>query len=309
MQQADAKNPNGRGIIEARDRTGCGPTVAKMYKLTPDKWKKAAYYEAKAMEIEAVDELEDAEEETATAEAADEPEATVQPGRVSKPQAVAVSPSKGAPAVALRIVYRSVDLPFPVSFRAAPGKNGRVQISCRATAPQFFASSSPSVLPANNTNDSIKAYSEALDQIVSDFWGKAPDTKLIESVTNAADGAPVWLFHQIVAAKFKRGVGKHSTGLLIELAKDAAQGHKLELQQAAKTLEANRPYLTPAQIEAIEAEERRVRNLEAANQAARCSKCKGTGTHGTKWANRNGEYKAWPAQCGVCKGTGRKVAE
>ena len=139
LQQADEKNPNGRGIIESRDRKGCGPTVAKMYKLTPERWKQAPYYEPKAMELEDVPEEDEDDAQIPELAVTDAPEREVNPGKVSKPQTVTLSPSRGAPAVSIRLVYRSTDLPYPVAFKATPGRNGRVQISCRATTLQRFA--------------------------------------------------------------------------------------------------------------------------------------------------------------------------
>jgi hypothetical protein len=226
MQQATDANPKGRGIIEARDRKGCGATAPKMYKLTPAKWKDAPYYEPKAMELEDVpDEEDDAEDTPELVEPAAEAEATVEPGKVSRPHPVAVSASKGAPAVTIRVVYRSLDLPFPVAFKAHPGRNGRVQITCRATAPQFFANHSPSNSAVSVESERVNEFSTFITAFVLEIWGKAADDKLIESIISASGNAPVWLYESLVRDRIKaRDKRKHTTGLLIDLAADAARG-------------------------------------------------------------------------------------
>lgn len=284
-----------RGIIAARDRTGCGSTVAKMYKLTPDRWKKAPLYEAKAMEIEASDETEEAEEELPE-QATDEPERTVDPGRVSKPQAVAISPSRGAPAVAIRLVYRSVDLPFPVAFKAHPGRNGRVQISCRATAPQFFANSSPHKNPVTVESEHDKSYSEFLTPFVLQLWGKALDKSLLNQIVTAANGAPIAVYERVVLIKFKGSRKLHQTGLLIELAKDASAAWKLERldewQRLAREARQRVP-VTADELAALEAE------LNTPERP-RCAKCLGLGIERTNEGKKS-------RTCSKCQGTGDLV--
>jgi hypothetical protein len=300
---------NGRGIIEARDRSGCGPTVAKMYKLTPARWLKAPYYEAKVMEEES--EIIEAEEDDQQerAEPSNGPEATVLPGKLSRPQPVAISSTDGAPDVTIRVVYRSVDLPFPVAFRAHPGRNGRLQISCRATAPQNFATYSPIVSPITVEPEELSTFHSWITDFVLNFWGKAVDQPLLKSIVSAAEGAPLAVYERIVLQKFKRShTGRnHSTGLLIELAKDAARAHKAEA--ALKQAEARRrkpATLSVAELAEIEAQYAATA-APAAPRGDPCPKCKGKGSK-EEWANRGGEYKARPIACTACNGTGRKVA-
>lgn len=214
-----------RGIIEARDRKGCGPTVAKMYKLTPTRWKEAPYYEPKAMELDDIPEEDDETEDSPELVEPAVAEATVEPGKVSKPQPVAVSPSRGAPAVTIRMVYRSQDLPFPVAFKAHPGRNGRIQVTCRATAPQFFAAPSPVVSPVSVESERINSYTDFLNEFVPEIWGKGADQQLIDSIVSASGTAALFRFENMVRERITpRNRKKHTTGLLIELAKDAARG-------------------------------------------------------------------------------------
>lgn len=231
-----------RGIIEARDRQGCGPTVAKMYKLTPARWKKAPWYKPPTLtEADEAEAEEDAAEDSTVIEAAAQPEATVDPGKVSKPQPVAVSLSKGAPAVTVRISYRPLNFPFPVAFSARPGRNGRLQVSCRATTLQRFAEPSPSVSDATVDIERFNAYSESITRIVLEIWGKEADERLIESVFSVSGTAPVWLFESIIEQKFpkRRNPKHHTTGLLIDLAKEAARG-QLAREKADAAAEARR---------------------------------------------------------------------
>jgi hypothetical protein len=308
LQQPTEANPKGRGIIEARDRSGCGPTVAKMYKLTPERWKKAPYYEPVAVnEIEAADE-EAATEETPASDPIETPDATVDPGKASKPQRVAVNVSSGAPAVAIRVVYRSVDLPFPVRFNARSGRNGRVQISCRVSSPQFFANSSPHVSGVSTANVEVKPYDKFLTRFVLDNWGKAADKVLIESVISEAGGASISVYENIVRKKFVKGVGSHTTGLLISLAKEAARAHNAiqarDAQEAAEQAR-QRPQYSADELAALEAEMHR----PTAPEAPRCGICKGSGKGKEVWSNQGGIYAARPTKCEPCKGTGREVAK
>lgn len=308
LQQPTKENPKGRGIIEARDRSGCGPTVAKMYKLTPERWRKAAYYEPVAVaEIEAADEQE-ATEETPASDPLESPEATVEPGKASKPQPVAVSVSGGAPAVAIRVVYRSVDLPFPVRFNARSGRNGRVQISCRVVSPQFFANPSPHVLSVTEANAEVNPYDKFLTHFVLDNWGKTADEVLIKSVVSECGGAPISVYENIVRKKFAKGIGRHTTGLLISLAHEAARAHNaIQARDAHEAAEQarQRPQYTAVELAALEAE----MNRPSVPQAPQCGICKGSGKGKEAWSNQGGVYAARPTKCGPCKGTGREAAK
>lgn len=256
-----------RGIIEARDRAGCGPTVAKMYKLTPIRWKKAPYYEPPTLaDVDPDDDPEIEEAREAYDEAMREQEdheATVEPGKVSKPQPVALSLSRGAPAVTLRISYRPVDFPFPVAFSARPGRNGRMQVSCRATTLHRFASPSPVESRVTVEDAQVRSYRTFVSEFVLNFWGKSADEALVSRIVAAADGAPVSVFERIVVEKFKRSrTGtNHSTGLLPALAADAAK--------AWKEAEARRPAppIPPTAEEIVEID-RQIEAMMAEDAAA-----------------------------------------
>jgi hypothetical protein len=224
-----------RRIIEARDREGCGPTVAKMYKLTPAQWKKAPYYEpTKLIDDDDEEEEDDQPEMEAPQAAAESREATVSPGKVSRAQRVAWSPSTGALAVTIRVEYRNDDLPFPVSFTSRPGSNGKLQITCRTTTLQRFANHSPSKPAVTVEDDQVRAYRTFVSGFVLSFWGKAADEGLISSIVAEAGGAPVQIFERIVLGKFKGTSRNHSTGLLPKLAADAARTWKEEKTREAQ---------------------------------------------------------------------------
>jgi hypothetical protein len=289
-----------RGIIEARDRQGCGPTVAKMYKLTPARWKKAPWYKPPTLAEETDADAEEVTtaEESPEIEASAAPEATVEPGRVSKPQPVAVSLSKGAPAVTVRISYRSVDFPFPVAFSARPGHNGRLQVSCRATTLHRFASPSPIKSVVSVESVQVTAYRTFVSEFVLNFWGKSADESLISSIVSAAGAAPVEVFERIVLQKFKRShTGKnHSTGLLPVLAADAARAW-----QEMKTAEARRPAPTTLNAEEMASAEK-ARQIDHARTEADKLKCGGCGGTGKRESGIKGVFK----KCGICHGSGKK---
>ena len=223
-----------RGIIEVRDRAGCGPTAVKMYKLTPERWKTAPYYVPVGLdEADDVPDEETADEEMPAAEPTAAPDAVVEPGKRSKPQPVLVSMAKGTPDIAICVIYRSVDLPFPVRFETNPGPKGRVHVTCRAVTPnlppvppQFFAVHSPSNSDLSVVNTEVNPYIPYLRSLVLEKWSKAADEVLIKSVTSAAGDTPISVFDAIILQKFKNGVGKHTSGLLISLAREAKATYK-----------------------------------------------------------------------------------
>jgi len=341
-----------RGIIEARDRKGCGKTTAKMYKLTPTRWKSAPPYkpptpkEIEAAELEA--------EETEAEEAApvcnscgqqlsefagpakgergyvcqnpgcdmegieleflpapqEPPERTVNPGKVSRPQPVAVTMAKDAPAVTIRLSYCPQGFEHPVTFRSRTGRNGRIQITATPHRPeaarnygcaqlQSFASSSPVQSAQVLNSELLSEYSAVVRGIVRQYWATAADKSLINQVFKAADNAPVEVFEHRVAQKFRRGAGKHTRGLLIELAADAARDYReFQAEQAAEIAHRS------AQ-EALEAYEAPDMAPEApqAPPAPRCAVCRGKGST-EKWSSLHGVYAPRPVPCGKCNGTG-----
>ena len=191
-----------RGIIECCDRKGCGPTVAKMYKLTPERWKEAPYYNPSTAELAAEAEEQEPEEETTAPESATfDPEQTVQPGKVSKPQSMPVNIAKGSPDVTIRLVYHVKECPVPLTFSARSGRNGRVQISCRGTAPQFSAVSSPVISPVSVEKERLESYRSWITDFALDYFGKSPDETLITSIVAASEGAPIEVYQAIVEAK------------------------------------------------------------------------------------------------------------
>lgn len=219
-----------RGIIEARGREGCTAGTAKMYKLTPANWKKAAPYVAKP---EGDEEIEEAEPDTDEEEAADDPqdsqESTLPPGRTSRPQRLSIA-FKGAPSpVELRLVYHS-EFDQPLTFRSRAGQNGRVQVTvskageheakrCSHGQLQSFAKHSPST----EENKRVNNFTTCISSLMLDLWGKAADAKFTAEVIAAAGTAAPELFERLARERLKRGQGKHTPGLLVAIAGDAAR--------------------------------------------------------------------------------------
>ncbi len=302
-----------RGIIESRDRKGCGPTTVKMYRLTPDKWKAAKAYTPPAVKDEADDDEEPAEsspEIPVPAAPLPEAETAVDPGRTSKPQPVPLQVSKDAPPVVVRIVYHSEGFPFPVTFRTRPGRNGRLQVTARADEEkanrwwqihhQFSAVCSPTETQQIQQDQRYLDFYAVCSPVCLRFWAKDADSELVKAVIAAAKDATAEEFAQIVSHRLKApDSGKrHTSGILIELAKDAARAHTtaeiLRNRHDARTRPTPFPPLTQEQIEES------TRQADAEEKATRCPACQGNGR--TKRAGV--EYKCQP-----CKGTGRKKPE
>lgn len=231
-----------RGIIEARERKGCGKTVTKMYKLTPDNWKKAKPYEpptAKALaDAEAEVDAEDGEE-TQPAEAIAGPESIVQPGKVSRPQPLSVKPSKDAPAVTVRVAYRS-QCDVPLTLRASSGANGRIQVTISPAKGEGLANDCSRVQPQPKTTsvdskgdlkrqELFAAYKTVLDNVMMSVWGSAPNAKFVWDVITRAKSAPIEWFERLAVKKFRRpeSFSRFSSGILLNLADDAASAYAL----------------------------------------------------------------------------------
>lgn len=236
-----------RGIIEARDRKGCGATVAKMYKLTPSNWRKAKPYEAPSAkdiaEAEAEADATEADDEIVSTEPVAEAHSDVQPGKASRPQAMAVSISKGTPAVTIRVVYRS-ECPFPVRFSTRTGSGGRVHVTaaphgdteqkaknCSRTEPQLKTQTVD--------NKQLSEFGAAVNYITMQVWGKAADDALVSQIVRAAGAASVETFQRIAWLRLRgREAGrKHTPGLLVALAGDAQRADAQNAQQRARERE------------------------------------------------------------------------
>jgi hypothetical protein len=254
-----------RGIVEARERKGCGPTTAKMYKLTPDRWAAAPYHEPKPdpdddPEIEA--ERDAYDEHVRQQDELADTESTVEPGRSHRPQALSIQTGKDAPTVTIRVVYRN-ECNVPLTFRSRTGRNGRVQVTakfhqtgeskanvCSHTGLQSFASSSPT----NKATKDFSEYEAFVNRLVLDVWGKKADEQLIAAIVRNAKGAPVDTFQNIVFRKIKGrdAATRHSPGLLPELATDAHRAH--EAYKAAQRIAPQpAPLLSPEERAAEDA--------------------------------------------------------
>lgn len=232
-----------RGIIEARERKGCGKTVTKMYKLTPENWKKAKPYEpptAKALaEAEAEAEAEESDE-MLPAEAVAGAESIVQPGKVSRPQPLSVKPSKDAPAVTVRVAYRS-QCDVPLTLRASSGANGRIQVTIAPAKGESLANNCGSGQPQLKTGsvDSkgellFQAYKTLLNNVMREVWGQAPNNQFVKDVITRAKSAPVEYLANLAYRKFRTGAGdRFTSGILLNLADDAARAYALDGEEQA----------------------------------------------------------------------------
>lgn len=209
-----------RELITSLDRKGCGPTTIKQYKPTPEKWKNARHYEPPAKPKK------EPAAESAEIEAETPREATVEPGKVSKPQTIPISPAEGAPDVNIRIRFWSDNYPSPVALSARPGRNGLLDIYFKVPTVKRFAPSSPSETPLTIDQQRFNEFADFLTPFVLDVWHKEADQPLIKSIVSAAGNAPLSVFQNIVSQKFpKREKRHHTTGLLIELAHEAERAH------------------------------------------------------------------------------------
>jgi hypothetical protein len=307
-----------RNIIEARDRKGCGPTTAKMYKVTPERWKAAPpYIPPTPKELEEIAAAEDAEEIEEPASAPQEPTApaTVAPGKSSRPVMLAIALKGQDAPVRLRVEYHS-DFDQPLTFRSFPGANGRLRVSvcrpaeqkangCSRTQPQF---ANPTV-----ENKRFKEFDTCVNSISLDTWGIALEDALITRIAEAAGAAPVATFERIARKKLsgRNAARDHKPGLLVNLAEQASRSHAKETAiNAAREAERPAPavVLTDEELRAAEGHELAMQEARERHAAAiagtLCDKCKGTGSK-DRWINSGGVYGPKPFKCGPCNGTGR----
>ena len=240
------KDLEARGIVEARDRKGCGASVAKMYKLTPENWLKAKRYEAPTAK-----QIEEAEAEASATEDEDEvvtgPVAEaysdVAPGKASRPQAMAVSVTKDSPAVTIRVVYRS-ECPFPVRFKTRTGSGGRLHVTATPNGPSEqkandCSRTQPQLKNQTVDNTQLTEFSTVVNYITMQIWGKAADDALVSQIVKAAGGASTETFQRIAWLKLRgpESARKHTPGLLVALAGDAQRADAQRTAQRAQERE------------------------------------------------------------------------
>jgi hypothetical protein len=304
-----------RKIIASRDRKGCGPTVAKMYKLTPEHWKTAKPYTPPTRkeidEAEAAIDAEDQAEE-ATPPAQPEAESTVANGRLSRPQPVAVRTSRDAAPVTIRLVYNPTGFDSPVTFRARTGANGRVQVTCTPhregeAKANDCSRTQPQLKKADVDTKRFSDFDLCVNAIALQTWGFALEDGLIRRIMTAAGPAPVALFNRIARKKLetRTAARDHKPGLLVNLAEQACRSHEkemaLEAQRAAERPAAPQPpALTREELEQAAELERRL----SQPKPDPCPKCKGTGMGKSVWTSIGGVYAPRPSRCEPCSGTG-----
>jgi hypothetical protein len=241
------KDLEARGIIEARDRKGCGATVGKMYKLTPEKWRKAKPYEAptpkQIAEAEAEAEAEADDDEPIAGKPVAEAHSDVEPGKASRPQAMAVNVAKGTPAVTISVVYRS-ECPFPVRFSTRTSSGGRLHVTA---APH--GQSEPKANNCSRTQPQLKNhpvdnkqfadFAASINYITMQVWGKAADDALVIQIVRAAGAATVETFQRIAWLRLRgrESAHKHTPGLLVALARDAQAADAQNALQRARERE------------------------------------------------------------------------
>jgi hypothetical protein len=243
-----------RQIITIKDRTGCGNTVAKMYKLTPEHWKEARKYTppspaalAKAQAVaEAEDNAEEAENTKAATSCPTAAPIQVRRGKPSQPQPVQIQLRDSDSPVKLSIVYHN-ECPDALTFSSRTGKNGRLEVFA---APHCSPRNSPAPNTENPSNYSrtrlqqnpensgqpqhnkeFKQYLSFCQSFVISRFRKPLDPELFTRIMNAAGNAPLEMFAQIVNDTFRApGARKHTSGLLVALATRAAQAHAVEIE-------------------------------------------------------------------------------
>jgi len=262
-----------RGIIESRDRKGCGPTTAKMYKLSPERWKKATPYKPPTpKEIEAAEDAADAEPENDADETADQPapavEQTVANGETSRPTSLSFRPARDAEPITLRVIFSPTGFETPITFRARTGGNGRIQIT--ATPARLGESQAngcshgqPQLRKSPVDNKAFEEFETAAQRVAIGVWGYALDDNLIRRIWERLGGeTPAALFERVCEAKLITGRKHHHTpGLLVNLAEQARRAYATETQlharqRARRQQEAtNYRTLTDEEIEALLAEQ------------------------------------------------------
>jgi len=234
-----------RGIIEARDRKGCGKTVAKMYRLTPERWKEAKPYKPPTPKqlADAESEILDEDDDDQDDDQQHLPDAgdpvNVDPGRRSRPQQVPLQLRRDAAPVTIRLVYHAGGFEQPITFRARTGRNGRLEITAAphvsygCAQPQRSAVSSPSKPAVTVDTEQVKAYKSFLREFCLNAWGKVADEALVSSVISSSRGAPLPYFTARVHEKFSKR-NRHTSGILSNLASDAAEAWRaVKASQAA----------------------------------------------------------------------------
>lgn len=310
-----------RGIIEARDRKGCGPTTAKMYKLTPEKWAKAKPYEPPTpKEIEDAEACAGEEDETIPEPDPASPDSsTVASGKVSRPQPVSMR-IKDAPAVTIRIVYNPRGFDFPVTFSSRPGANGRLQVTATPhrhseEKANDYGCAQPQLKNQTVESKRLADFDLAINRITLRVWGKAADDTVIAEVIKAAGAAPVEYFQRIADRDKRldqRKARDNSPRVLRYLAAEACTSFAKEQAIQARD-EADRPKAvisTPEQFAELEkAEQAREAAILAEQARPKCKACKGTGRGKEEWLNIGGHYGPRSKACPACEGSGKAAAK
>lgn len=307
-----------RKIIEARDRKGCGKTTAKMYKLTPEHWRKAKPYEPptpkELIEAEAAIEAEDEVEEVP---AESEPESTVQNGKFSRPQAVSVRPSRTAEPVTIRLVYNPTGFDHAVTFRARTGANGRIQVTAAPAAipPQTgevkandYGCAQPQLKISGVDNKRFTDFDAAINSISLQTWGITVPDEQVTRIMEAAADAPVELFTRIAGNKLNtRTAGRdHKPGLFVHLAAEAARSYAKEKAIGRRTVEQE---MKASEARGLTPDSSYSPPEPKEPQHAKCWKCKGTGQGKIVWTNERGSYAPRPQKCGECNGSGMEATQ
>jgi hypothetical protein len=207
-----------RGVVELLEKTGCR---SLRYKLIPEKW---------------ADVLPD-----------DEPEEEEKPEPASRAigDKVIVRPGGKSPCVAARLAPKDQE---PVDFRIECENAGAHPVEFTATIDgdliqvricsqepdserrksEFSGPAGPNENSQPIVNNRVADFQKAVNYTTLHFWNRAADKGLIGQVIKAAGAAPVELFQRFVDDKLSpRGAAKkHTPGLLIELARDAARTHQ-----------------------------------------------------------------------------------
>ena len=189
--------------------------------------------------------------------------AEVAPGKLSRPQPLAISVKGSDEPVRIRIVYHA-DCDEPLTFRARAGRNGRLQISastnhtanhssggtkeqtgeqeakrCSRAQPHAFAHCSP----VGEANKDFQEFAGYINRRVLELWGTSIDSEFARSIFQALQGASLATLQAAINIKLPdpAAAKRHKPGLLFNLAAQAARAHRIstEHQEKITTLPAN----------------------------------------------------------------------
>jgi hypothetical protein len=248
----NAKGQPLRGALSAEEReTTAKSTAAAMYQSTPAGWRSAPKYVAPEIEEHDALEAEEAEETTVEHVEPGDP-IIVMPGARSKPMPMRIA-IRGREPVDVR--WRAVNsgtsaltclvrpdaaglLTFTVS------EKGEAKANDYSSRLRKFAATAGIDEPGPGTPRREELYRKYMQELMLRVWKKPADADFIVRVISESKGAPVDCFERIVESRIAAAVKRKASftnnglqsGILIELAKDAAKVYTSHVKMERETL-------------------------------------------------------------------------